>query len=263
MNSLSNLPALGSTALQTGSAAPRNLVPARNSDSPLQAPQKTNALAERVSQLGRNTVDLAQQLLGSFAQNLFGDAAKGMKVEFDSFALSAESTASAAAYRSESAYGSTAAAAFRLEDASSFTGRGKLTTADGQVFEFEIEVRYQSIQESAFATTSRNTQAGLGKNNGGSEALPAADQDKAATPALDNLRSQFAGIASELLDSLSAEPVRQPFSMSIPNDGQEPLRRLGDLALKLLDLPGGPRHVDLGRLGNDEKPANGRLDAAA
>ncbi|MBE9608517.1 hypothetical protein [Chitinilyticum piscinae] len=259
---MTNLPALGlaTTPWQANPtpAAPSGARESAAAQPSTKAAQASSPLAQRVSQLGRNTVDLAQNLLGKFAESLFGDAAKGMKVEFDSFSLSAESTASAAAYQSRSSHGSTSAAAFRLEDASSFSGRGKLTTADGKVFEFEIEVRYQSVQEAAFTSSQQQ----LLKNDGAEDRKPPAESGTATPAALNDLRSQFAGIASDLLAALSAEPARQPFSMSMPQDNSEPLQLLGDLALKLLDLPGGPRYVDLAKADNTE-PGNPGLTVRA
>lgn len=206
------------------------------------ATPQNSPLSQRVNRLGVATLDMAQQFLGSFAQQLFGDQAKGMQVSFDSFELSASSTASAAATLSKTSQGTDAAAAFRLEDSSSFTGHGTLTTADGQSFEFEIEVRYASVQEAAYATSQQRPQA-------------AGNPQQAASPqstSQDGLRSQFAGTADDLLSQLSAEPVRQPFQLDLTQENGNPLKLLGDLALKLLDLPGGPRHVDLAQVGKDD-----------
>ncbi|WP_051304929.1 hypothetical protein [Chitinilyticum litopenaei] len=259
MTSLSSLNSAMNNALQGTASGKRDLTPAGKNNvasTPLTAPQETNKLAQRVSQLGRATVDMAQQFLGDFAQSLFGEAAKGMKVSFDSFELSAQSTAAAAAYQASGPEGSTSAAAFRLEDASSFTGRGTLTTADGRSFEFEIEVRYQRVQEAAYASSSQQLPAAQ------SQAAPGAAPANTPLTAGD-LRSQFAGIASDLLDALSAEPVRQPFSLQLPQEenGKPPLTLLGDLALQLLNLKGGPRHVDLAKVGQDS--AKPRLAAQA
>lgn len=226
---------------------------ARAGSNQAQATPQNSPLGQRVNHLGVATLDMAQQFLGSFAQQLFGDQAKGMKVSFDSFELSASSTASAAATLSKTSQGTDAAAAFRLEDSSSFTGHGTLTTADGQSFEFEIEVRYASVQEAAYAASQqRSPAAGNAQQAAGNTQQAALPQ----TSTQDSLRSQFAGTADDLLSQLSAEPVRQPFQLDLTQDNGNPLKLLGDLALKLLDLPGGPRHVDLPQVGKDD--ANGK-----
>ncbi|MEW9899959.1 hypothetical protein ABWL39_15155 [Chitinivorax sp. PXF-14] len=232
---------------------------ARASSNQAQATPQNSPLGQRVNHLGVATLDMAQQFLGSFAQQLFGDQAKGMKVSFDSFELSASSTASAAATLSKTSQGTDVAAAFRLEDSSSFTGHGTLTTADGQSFEFEIEVRYASVQEAAYAASQQRSLPAAGNAQQAAQPQTAGNTQQAALPQTstqDSLRSQFAGTADDLLSQLSAEPVRQPFQLDLTQDNGNPLKLLGDLALKLLDLPGGPRHVDLPQVGKDD--ANGK-----
>ncbi|UXY14858.1 hypothetical protein N8I74_16290 [Chitiniphilus purpureus] len=182
--------------------------------------QQGSALGERVGRLGQATVQMAQTFLGDFARTLFGDAAEGMQVQFDAFDLSASSSAGAALLQRGDGL---SAAAFELQDSSSFTGRGTLTTADGRTFEFEVEVRYQAVQQATYASH-------------GDEA--------ATTDSASGWRSLFDGTAADLLRHLSAEPARQPFALQgAATDA--PFGLLGDMALQLLDLPGGPRYVDL------------------
>ncbi|GAA5786835.1 hypothetical protein [Chitiniphilus shinanonensis] len=248
---LQNYPRAGSSQAGRSGAASTT----QGLDSLLAAAQPSDsAIGRRVGQLGQATLDMAQQFLGSFVEQLFGDQAKGMKVDFDSFELAAQSTASMATYDSRGAQGASQAAAFRLEDASSFVGRGKLTTADGRVFDFEIEVRYQSIQEAAYASSSGA--------QGAQRQLPQDDADGQTSPAND-LRSYFPGTAGDLLSQLSGTPVRQPFSMLLPRqDGSDDLLKLlGDLSLKLKNLPGGDRYVNLANVGQDQA-AGGVADKA-
>jgi hypothetical protein len=185
----------------------------------------TDVLANRAEDLGKVTTDLAQDLMHGFAQQLFGDAAKGMTFRFDQAELSSSSHFAAAAQQSTNS----SAAGFRLEDASHFNGKGKLFTADGRQFDFEIDVHYQSIIEGASASSFQN----------------AAESKPAQVPASD-LATQFAGTAEDLLKRLSSKPQYQPFQLlKQGEDGKSLLKLLGDMSLQLLNLPGGPRHVDL------------------
>ncbi|NHQ86973.1 hypothetical protein HA050_12695 [Iodobacter sp. HSC-16F04] len=189
--------------------------------------KSSDALASRAENLGKATTDLAQNLMQGFAQQLFGDAAKGMTFQFDQAELSSSSNFAAAAQQSAEG----AAAGFRLEDASHFNGKGKLFTADGRQFDFEIDVRYQSIIEGASASSIQ----------------PAAETKPTNTPA-GNLNTQFADTAENLLKRLSSKPERQPFQLlKQGEDGKSLLKLLGDMSLQLLNLPGGPRYLDLGQ----------------
>jgi hypothetical protein len=112
------------------------------------------ALNSRVSQLGDQTVDVAEKLIGSFAESLFGDAAKGATFRFDAISLSANTSVSAQVQHSSDANGSFDAAALQLNESSHFIGRGQIVTADGQSFNFEIEVKYEA---SATAVAAQST----------------------------------------------------------------------------------------------------------
>ena len=110
-------------------------------------------LQKRLDAVSSNTVDYAQNLLGSFAQQLFGDAGKGATISFDSASLQASSSYAVGVQHSESASGTTDSAALQLDDSSHFLGKGTITTADGRKFDFEIEVQYSyELQASASET---------------------------------------------------------------------------------------------------------------
>ena len=64
------------------------------------------ALNARVSQLGDKTVDVAQQLIGNFAEALFGDAAKGATFNFNAISVSADTSLSAAVMHASDSSGS-------------------------------------------------------------------------------------------------------------------------------------------------------------
>lgn len=118
-------------------------------------------LQKRLDSVGNSTIDYAQNLLGSFAQSLFGDAAKGATISFDSASLEASSSFAVGVQHSESANGVTDAAALQLNDSSHFLGKGMITTADGRKFDFEVEVQYSSTLS---ASASQTTSTGAGQN---------------------------------------------------------------------------------------------------
>lgn len=115
------------------------------------------ALNARLSQLGDQTVDVAQRLLGTFAQSLFGDAAKGASFSFDAISVSADTSLSVATVHAADANGSIDAAALQFSESSSFIGHGQIVTNDGQSYEFQIEVRY-AASVSASAAQASSTQ---------------------------------------------------------------------------------------------------------
>lgn len=203
----------------------------------------SDTLARRADDLGKATTDLAQNLMQSFATQLFGDAAKGMTFSFDKTELSSSSNFTAATAQTDNS----SAAGFRLEDSSHFNGKGQLFTADGRRFDFEIDISYQSVMEGVSSSTTS-----LPTNQ--PEARPAQNQPVAAPAAnpISGLNSQFAGTAEDLLKRLSSEAKPQPFQILKPSDdGQSLLKLLGTLSMQLLNLPGGPRHLDL----SSEAPA--------
>jgi hypothetical protein len=102
------------------------------------------ALNSRLAQLGDQTVDVAEKLIDSFTQNLFGDAAKGASFKFDAISLSANTSVSAMVQHSSDAASTFDAAALQLNESSHFIGRGQIVTSDGQSFNFEIEIKYEA-----------------------------------------------------------------------------------------------------------------------
>jgi hypothetical protein len=118
------------------------------------------ALNSRVAQLGDKTVDVAEKLIDSFAQSLFGDAAQGATFKFDAISLSANTSVAALVQHSSDSAGTLDAAALQLNESSHFIGRGQITTADGQSFNFEIEIKYEaSATVAAAQSASRQTSA--------------------------------------------------------------------------------------------------------
>jgi len=234
--------------------------------------QGQDALSQRAQGLGSATANLAQGLLAQFAGNLFGDAGKGLQISFDDASVSSQSSFSAARQRTSGPNGSTDAAGFRLEDASSFVGHGKITTADGRSFDFEVEVRYQSVIQGGAASASSGPGAGAAQQL---PPPPPADGQNPGKPATGSFGLDFAGTAADLLKSLTSDPVRLPFSLALPdntdnakpaNGGGGDLKSLiGDLLVRLTDLQGGPNTLDLSSAPNaqDNTPKAGRVDLKA
>jgi hypothetical protein len=173
-------PALAASSHQTHGTSPAGM-PERSALSalnPVSLSQKgielsAQGMAKRADDLGDATLDLAQNFIANFAQQMFGDAAKGATLSFDTASLSVQSGFTALAQHSEGPNGISDRAAFSLNDSSHFIGKGKITLADGQTFEFEIEVQYQSRIEAA---TTRTTSAASKpeQSNPGHGALPTA-----------------------------------------------------------------------------------------
>lgn len=182
------------------------------------------ALARRVREIGSAAVDMAQDLIATFAQQLFGDAAKGMSVTFDTASLSAMSGASAALYSSSGLNGSSSGAAVNLQDAADFVGKGQLTTADGHVYNFEVEVHYQVLTQAIASSSSNRT------NDTDREAKP-------QIPVLQGLKAHFPGKLDELLRMLDHDKLKLFFHFPASPEGAEKSQvRSGNLNLRLLEL---------------------------
>ncbi|WP_460528981.1 hypothetical protein [Chitinimonas naiadis] len=278
-----------------------------------------DALSKRVSQLNDAISGMANQLVQGFAKSLFGDAADGATISFDQTSLASSSSFAAAAMQSQSANGTQSAAGFSLEDSSEFKGHGVITTKDGRSFEFEVEISYSSsLQAVAAESTSTDLQDGQGqgadqvrghgghhgRRHGGSNRTDDSQPSQAATTpsatASTPLLANFPGNAADLLDRLTSEPVRLPFSLNLPatpaapaapgastgsgstatvpattnaqSGGQtqpgtqspsqlQPL--LGSMLLRLLNLADGPRYLDLLPQATDSTTPAGRVDARA
>lgn len=123
--------------------------------------QSQQALNARLAQLGDKTIDVAQRFIGSFAQSLFGDAAKGATFSFDAISVSADTSLSASVEHFSSAAGTIDSASLQLNESASFVGRGTIVTAEGQSFDFEIEVRYEASVSATQTTTRSATQEPL------------------------------------------------------------------------------------------------------
>ena len=178
-------------------------------------------LSQRTDALGNATVDVAQDFLGNMTRQLFGD---GATIAFDSVDLQAGSSFSSGSASVSGAGSSSRAAAFSLDENAHFIGKGKITTADGQTFDFELEVQYQSnISAGALVQTQDDAQ----------EVPP---PDDAALPAKELPATTFAGNLHDLFKLLGQQLQSNLYQGTSDgasgNDGE----LAGSLSLRLLKL---------------------------
>lgn len=184
-------------------------------------------LSQRTDALGNATVDVAQDFLSNMTRQLFGD---GATVAFDSVDLQAGSSFSSAGASVSGAGGSSRAAAFSLDENAHFIGKGKITTADGQTFDFEVEVQYQS-----------NISAGVLEQTQG-ETPEATSSEDDALPAKELPATHFGGNLHDLLKLLGQQLQSNIFNNNVNSnaDGASASGKDGDLAgslsLRLLKL---------------------------
>ncbi|UGQ44624.1 hypothetical protein [Massilia endophytica] len=146
-------PALGNNAAALRNP-PAGELKRADQGSPVSLSSKGLDLEQRVSSLGHATVDLAQNLLGSFAQKMFGNAMQGATIDYDAVSLESAASFESGVLHSEGPDGVFDAQAFSLSESSHFVGKGTITLADGQQYEFEVEVRYEASLKAASASSS-------------------------------------------------------------------------------------------------------------
>ncbi|CDG82208.1 hypothetical protein [Janthinobacterium agaricidamnosum] len=253
---MSQLPALGSRPYQTpglntpaqqdgktgGKSSPGDLA------SPLMGRAASDAVAlskngldlsaqglkNRSDALGGATIDLAQNFMTSFAQSLLGDAAKGATLTFDSASVSAQAGFSAQVQHGSGPDGGSDSAAFSLDESSHFIGKGKITTADGQTFEFEVEVQYQSRISAASAQGSSASPDGDKAGHAASGGLPTTQLPDIAFPG--SLNDLFALLGKHVQGDVSTQ--------ASGSDTQQPATA-GTLNLRLLKLINNASPLDL------------------
>ena len=180
-------------------------------------------LSQRTDALGNATVDVAQDFLSTMTRQMFGD---GAKISFESVDLQAGSSFSSGSTSVAGANGSSRAAAFSLDENAHFIGKGKITTADGQTFDFEVEVQYQS-----------NISAGMLEHTQ-SETPEAPASDDGALPAKQLPDTHFGGNLHDLFKLLGQQLQSNLYqglsdgASASGNDGD----LAGSLSLRLLKL---------------------------
>jgi hypothetical protein len=192
-------------------------------------------LQKRVASVGNATVDFAQDFVGSFTQALFGDAAKGAVIDFDSASLETSSSYALGALHSEGANGTTDAAAFRLTDSSHFIGKGTITTADGRKFDFEVEVQYNyELNAAASQTTDTSSLPAPDQKDGRPKASNLKDLPTVQLPNID-----FPGTLADLFKLIGVD-LQSALASSDGDDSQTSngidRNALRNLSLRLLNL---------------------------
>ncbi|CAM3135020.1 hypothetical protein [Janthinobacterium lividum] len=180
-------------------------------------------LSQRTDALGNATVDVAQDFLSTMTRQLFGD---GATVAFDSVDLQAGSSFSSGSASVSGAGGSSRAAAFSLNENAHFIGKGKITTADGQTFDFEVEVQYQSSISAGVLEQTQNATEEAGSADDAQ--LPA--KELPATHFGGNLHDLFKLLGQQLQSNLY-QGTSDGASASGKDDGLA-----GSLSLRLLKL---------------------------
>lgn len=201
------------------------------------------ALAKRANQLGNASIDMAQSLVSTFAEQLFGDAAKGMKISFDSASVSAMAGYSAVLEHSSSANGTSDAAAFRVQETADFVGKGQITTADGHVYNFSVEVHYQAMAEAQASTWTANqdTAPQFGRahaenhNHHQHSSADTGTEPAAASQPMQQLHARFPGTVKELFNLLDDGKLNLSFQLPGHGEGAK-AAGYGNLTLHLLDL---------------------------
>lgn len=198
-------------------------------------------LSQRTDALGNATVDVAQDFLSNMTRQLFGD---GATVAFDSVDLQAGSSFSSGSASVSGANGSSRAAAFSLDESAHFIGKGKITTADGQTFDFEVEVQYQSnISAGVLEQTQNETPEAPASDDG---ALPA--KQLPDTHFGGNLHDLFKLLGQQLQSNLY-QGMSDGASAS-GNDGD----LAGSLSLRLLKLVQPDAAVEAGKKAEEATP---------
>ena len=234
---MSSLSPLGTRQYQNTSLAGSTQQPARG-NSPVQQAGAANAasnvalssgavdLQQRIESLGGDTIDLAQNFLGKFAQQLLGENAKGATIAFDSVSLEASSSMAAGTLRSEGANGIASAAAFSLNESSHFLGKGTITLADGTKYDFEVEVKYEASMSAGFASPERAEREKLAAQN---PAMP--------LPAIEFPDIDWPGSLGDLFKLMDKQ-------VSGDVKGGENGDVLGNLSVRLMNLVNSTRSLD-------------------
>ncbi|WP_374583936.1 hypothetical protein [Pseudoduganella sp.] len=233
---------------QDGKTSRANAIKDVAQDNPVSLSSGAVDLQKRVDRLGNKTVDMAQDLIGSFARKLLGDDAKGATIDFDSVELEASSSFSAAALRSESAGGVTSALGFSLNEDSHFIGKGTITTADGRKLAFEVEIQYETSMTAAAASSVPSRRQDLASQN------PAMPLPEVEFPDID-----FPGSLADLfrlMDRNISATLKQ-----LGDDGQQ--QDAGNLTMRLLKMVDAESPLDtyLPPNASDKAKAYGRQQA--
>ena len=253
---MSTLSALGARALPASypaatpqndgktTGAPATQKSSSAASSPLSLSSNALDMQKRVASLGSATVDFAEDLMNSFTQALFGDAAKGATIDFDSASLETSSSYALGVQQSSGPNGTRSLAAFSLTDSSHFLGKGTITTADGRKFDFEVEIQYDYQLDAAASQTTSGAQPKSDRiGNNGSERANDKANDRAGNkpqsidlPTVQLPNIDFAGTLADLFQLIGRD-LHTALSTSDDNGGQNgdvDRNALRSLSLRLL-----------------------------
>ncbi|HEV7815302.1 MAG TPA: hypothetical protein VGP06_09430 [Janthinobacterium sp.] len=234
-------------------------------------------LQNQANELGNQTVDFAQNFVNSVTQSLFGNAAQGATISFDSASLETEAGFAAGVQQTQGPNGSTNSAALSLNESSHFIGKGTITTADGQSYQFQVEVQYSASAEvdastsSPASASSASSTDGSGANTATSAATSAATSgnagaggtDLSSLPTLQLPPINFPGSLTDLFSMLG-----HPMQTTLPANTQAAADggnangsgQGGTLSLRLLNLI--QQTTTLGTTGTTDTPATSTPSAA-
>ncbi len=187
-------------------------------------------MQQRIAGLGNATVDLAQSLLGSFAEGLFGDAMQGATIDFDSVSLEANSSFAAGISRTQGKGSVTEAAGFSLQDSSHFMGKGTITLADGQKYDFEVEVLYEASTTAVAGAESKERQQ------------QAAQDPAMALPSVDFPDIEWPGSLNDLFKMMDKQVSGD---IKRNDEGATGAEKLGTLSLRLMNLVNSESALDI------------------
>ena len=252
---MSTLSALGARALSapytaatpqndgktTGAPATQKSTSAASS--PLSLSSDALDMQKRVASIGTATVDFAEDLMNSFTQALFGDAAKGATINFDSASLEASSSYALGVQQSSGPNGTRSLAAFSLNDSAHFIGKGTITTADGRKFDFEVEVKYDFQLDAAASQTTGGSAPKADKigDNASERANDRAGNKPQAVdlPSVQLPNIDFAGTLADLFQLIGRD-LQTALSTTGDDDSQTgdgvDRNALRSLSLRLLNL---------------------------
>ena len=255
---MSTLSALGARALPASypaanpqndgktTGAPATQKSTSAASSPLSLSSDALDMQKRVASLGGATVDFAQDLMNSFTQALFGDAAKGATIDFDSASLETSSSYALGVQQSSGPNGTTSSAAFSLTDSSHFLGKGTITTADGRKFDFEVEVQYDyqldaaASQNTGAAPASDRIDNRAGEKANGKDSGKAGNQPQTIDlPTVQLPNIDFAGTLADLFQLIGRDlhtALSTGDDKSSQIGGDVDRNALRSLSLRLLNL---------------------------
>lgn len=183
------------------------------------------SVENRLASLGKNTMDLADNLINSFTKALFGDAAKGATISFDSASLEAQASTTSGSQQTSGPNG-VRSSSFSLNESAQFTGKGTITTADGRKFDFEMEIKY----EFDFTTTVSGPAASWSDGR-----PPRSEADP--LPPVEFPDINFPGSLADLF-----KLFEKPLKTDIRGEGKD--EKIGTLSLRLLNLVNSSKLLD-------------------